>query len=279
MDPAAIFNRRIVQNFIIRKPGRGVIALGLFCYLFAVIYRPLDTHPGQHLGYGATMAVYCTVISLAAYLTILLLKRIPLFSRALEWTVIKEVSAVLLVLFVMGVAAFLAAFAIEPPADRWNISTFLNSLAITFMASIIPFAFFSLINIRLWVPYEHKTEDTEKQDPGPLDIESRLKKEKLRLLPERLVFAESEGNYVVFHIETEGGVSRRMIRNSISDIEKQLSTCDNIFRTHRAFLVNLDKVIMKKGNTLGYRLKLKGTDREVPVSRNNTQRFNRLMEG
>jgi DNA-binding LytR/AlgR family response regulator len=49
-------------------------------------------------------------------------------------------------------------------------------------------------------------------------------------------------------------------------------------RVHRAFLVNLRKIESKKGNTLGYRLKLGGSDIEIPVSRNNTKNFDYKMK-
>ncbi len=280
MTPAGLQDRNIIRNFIIRHPAKGVTALGVFCFLFAIIYRPLDTHPGHNLGYEATMAAYCIVISIAAYLGILALKRVPYFSDQVRWTILREISSIFIILFIMGVAAFLAAFAIEPPADRWNLHTFINSLYLTFLAGIIPFAFFSLINIGLWIPSEYVPDDApdDIKADKPLPIESRLKKEKLELNPENIVYAESDGNYVIFHTEKDGIVHRSIIRNSISDIEKQLSGYIFLFRTHRAFIVNLRKVRMKKGNSLGYRIKLFGVDNEIPVSRNKTHLFNQLME-
>ncbi|HDR51577.1 MAG TPA: LytTR family transcriptional regulator, partial [Mariniphaga anaerophila] len=49
-------------------------------------------------------------------------------------------------------------------------------------------------------------------------------------------------------------------------------------RTHRAFIINLKKIKSKKGNSLGYRLRLQGTDSEIPVSRNNTRNFSQLLK-
>jgi DNA-binding LytR/AlgR family response regulator len=72
-------------------------------------------------------------------------------------------------------------------------------------------------------------------------------------------------------------VKKEIIRNSINNIEQQLSLIPYFFRTHRAFIVNLKKVRSKQGNTLGYIIKLTTTDIKIPVSRNNTNNFNRLF--
>jgi DNA-binding LytR/AlgR family response regulator len=66
-------------------------------------------------------------------------------------------------------------------------------------------------------------------------------------------------------------VQKKVIRNSITDVEQQLAHIPYLARTHRAFIVNLKKIKSKKGNSLGYRLRLQGTEAEIPVSRNNTR--------
>ena len=83
---------------------------------------------------------------------------------------------------------------------------------------------------------------------------------------------------MVFHLKGELKVKKAVIRNSISDIEQQLSNIPYIVRTHRAFIVNARQVCSKKGNSLGYRLKLSCTDDEIPVSRKNIRAFDEVMK-
>jgi hypothetical protein len=52
------------------------------------------------------------------------------------------------------------------------------------------------------------------------------------------------------------GVRKEIYRNSITEIEKQLLKIPFITRSHRAFIVNIKRILSKKGNSLGYRLKL-----------------------
>jgi Response regulator of the LytR/AlgR family len=91
------------------------------------------------------------------------------------------------------------------------------------------------------------------------------------------MYAESDGNYVVFYLNKNNLVKKEIIRNSINNIEQQLSEIPYFLRTHRAFIVNLKKVRNKQGNTLGYQIKLSDSEFKIPVSRKNTEIFNKLL--
>jgi DNA-binding LytR/AlgR family response regulator len=152
------------------------------------------------------------------------------------------------------------------------------------MLGVIPFAFFTVSNFQyLFFPdilhyynqSDHQSSLTNREEI--VHISSQLKKEELSFFPAQLIYAESDGNYVVFHLMVNGKYVKKTIRNSINDIEQQLSYIPFIMRIHRAFIVNLKKVSSKKGNTLGYRLKISDLDIEIPVSSNKTRNFNQRM--
>ncbi|MDF2840616.1 MAG: ypdB [Clostridia bacterium] len=68
-----------------------------------------------------------------------------------------------------------------------------------------------------------------------------------------------------------------IVSSSISDFYKKLPQ-DNFFRSHRSYIVNLDKIIEIIpwfNNT--YMLKLQGLNSEIPVSRQNILLFKKLM--
>ena len=109
-----------------------------------------------------------------------------------------------------------------------------------------------------------------------IQISSQLKKEELSFYPSQFLYAESDGNYVVFYLNINNLVKKEIIRNSINSIEQQLSEIPYFLRIHRAFIVNLKKVRSKQGNTLGYMIKLSETEIKIPVSRKNTKDFNKL---
>jgi DNA-binding LytR/AlgR family response regulator len=231
------------------------------------------------------MAIYLSIISIPIFFIIKLLKLIPYFSDPEEWTILKEILAIVIVLLAMGIVLYFMGFLMEVPADRWNLGTFLDSCGHAFLVGIVPFLFFTAINYR----HLFATELVRNFNPYPLSsisqepeslikIASRLKKEDLSIDPDQFVYAESEGNYVVFYLKVNDQIQRKIIRNSINSIAEQLSVVPYFIRTHRGFIVNVKQVVSQKGNTLGYRLKINGVDEIIPVSRQNTREFDQLLK-
>ena len=277
-------NIKYPQNYIIKNPFTGTLIIALFVFGFTVLYKPFNTHAARAFSYEATMAIYSLLSGIFIFLSIKILKTVKYFSNTKDWTIFKEFLSVFLVLFVLGIAIYLLGFFIETSAQRWNISTFLNSFKGAFLTGIIPLFFFKAINY----PYLFSESidlnignvaitGQENQPPEDLiQISSQLKKEELNFYPGQFLYAESDGNYVVFYLSINSLVKKEIIRNSINSIEKQLSGIPYFLRIHRAFIVNLKKVRSKQGNTLGYMIKLSETEIKIPVSRNNTKDFNKL---
>jgi hypothetical protein len=231
-----------------------------------------------------TFILYALIQFIPVFGVLFLLKRIQYFARESEWNIGKEILSIIILLLSVGVTVYFAGFIVELPADRWNLATFLNSIITASLLVVIPIIFFTVSNYRyLFFPdilqYYHQSPDQSVTNSGNvLRISSQLKKEELSFYPSQFIFAESDGNYVVFHLVQDGRYVRKTIRNSINEIEQQLSYVPGIMRIHRAFIVNLGKVTSKKGNSLGYKLKLSETEIEIPVSRNNTRNFDQRMK-
>lgn len=271
------------QNFIIRHPLYGAVVIAIFTLVFALLYRPLGAHASRYLGYELTMAVYALLSGTVLFVLVNLLVRVKYFSKQTEWTLGKELLAIILLLFGMGVTIYLAAFIIEEPADRWNLPTFLDSLTNAFLIGILPFLFFTLVNyFRTTSPETTNGQDAvpDAVSPAeePVQISSQLKKESLSFYPSQFIYAGSEGNYVNFYLLKGDKIQKKVIRNSITDVEQQLAHIPFLYRTHRAFIVNLKHIRSTKGNSLGYRLRLLGIETEIPVSRNNTRNFSKLIK-
>lgn len=279
-----LIKKRYPQNLILRKPLVGTIILTLIWFAFITLYRPLGVKAAR-LNLVLTMAAYSLIQGIFIYTAASLLKRIPFFSKESDWTIIKEALSVILMLLFVGVVIYFAGFIVEPPSQRWNIATFLDSMEKGMLIGVIPLGFFTLINYRYLFVEETEQEfsrlnlqQSTTHDEELIRISSQLKKEDLSFYPSQFIYCESNGNYVVFHMLVEGQEIKKMIRNSINNIEQQLSHTLYIMRIHRAFIVNLKMVARKKGNTLGYQLQINNTDAEIPVSRNNTKNFDNRMK-
>lgn len=278
-------NKRYPQNVLIRKPLLGTLFFLVFCFCFAVIYKPFNVHESRFLNLELTIAVYFILASFPLFGIVKLLKLTDYFSDPEEWTVLRELLSIIIALFGTGVTIYFAGFLLEVPGSRWNLPTFFNSVIIGFLIGLVPFVFFTMINYRYLfvtdiVKSYHGNSNIESpgKEEEKIHIVSQLKKEDLEFFPSQLIYAESDGNYIVFHLDSETQVKKKIIRNSISSIEKQLSMVPFYFRTHRAFIVNVKKIISQKGNTLGYKLKLSGIDAEIPVSRQKAREFERIMK-
>ncbi len=278
-------NNTYPQNYIVKKPYIGSLIIFAFSFLFLTIYKPLQTHESQFFSYQFTMAIYCCAMSVPVIVIIKLLKCIRYFSNREEWTFLKEIISIVLILLGTGIAIYFTGFLVEAPSQRWNMATFFDSCRYALLIGIYPFAFFTVINYRyLFVTDIEQNFKPEALSSSPaqkeelLRIGSQLKKEELSFYPRQFIYAESEGNYVVFYLNVDNKIKKQIIRNSINNIAQQLSAIPFIMRTHRAFIVNIKKVCSQKGNTLGYHLKLTGTDADIPVSRQNTRDFNLLLK-
>ena len=121
-------NRKYPQNYIIQKPYIGAVIIAMFCFGFVSIYKPLNTHEAVNLSYEATMAIYCFVSAISVLILIKVLKTIKYFSKNEDWTLLKELVAVTIIIFGMGLAIYFIAFLVEMSTQRWNVSTFLDSV-------------------------------------------------------------------------------------------------------------------------------------------------------
>lgn len=158
---------------------------------------------------------------------------------------------------------------------------FFDSALRVFLIEIFPFGFSSFLTYLQYQKPKSKHLGSHENvvDKGKLiTINSSLKKESLSFYEDEFLFAESDANYVIFHLYKEGKNHKVTIRNSISNIEKQFSEYPKFVRTHRAFIANINQVSKKTGNALGYQLSLKNSHKKIPVSRQNTKTFDRIFE-
>jgi DNA-binding LytR/AlgR family response regulator len=82
------------------------------------------------------------------------------------------------------------------------------------------------------------------------------------------LYAEAADNYVKLYYVTQGKPTQKMIRSTLKRLEEAFRGHDRIYRCHRTYIVNLEKVIHINGNAQGYKLHLDGAQTPIPVSRN-----------
>ncbi len=98
-------------------------------------------------------------------------------------------------------------------------------------------------------------------------------RERVEADPGEMLFLASEENYVAVHLQ-RGKLVRILLRGSLSRMEDDLGgRFPRMFRCHRAYLVNLDKVQKVAGNAQGLRLTLPDVPETIPVARRYVTEF------
>lgn len=100
-----------------------------------------------------------------------------------------------------------------------------------------------------------------------IEIISENEGDNLRIQVSEIVYLKSADNYVEIGYHDEGIVKKKMVRNTLRNIEQQLVEFNNFIRTHRTSLVNIQYIDRLNKNFNTYCLSLDKTKETVPVSR------------
>ena len=114
------------------------------------------------------------------------------------------------------------------------------------------------------------------KDPE-IELFSENQSDKLRLLSDDIIYVKSADNYIeVYYFGNENNadsdlpytqVRKSLIRNTLKNIEKQLSGQKVFIRTHRTHIVNKKHMEKIERSYSGYSLKLFGVSEKIPISR------------
>lgn len=264
-----------------------LVLIPLFISLFMVTFQPFGlqmfTHEYKHLlliGYGMV-----TFVILALDMYVLPWIFPGLFSEK-KWYVLSEILYQLWI--VLSIAGGNYLYSTITSISGWRgLNGFIVFAGFTFAIAVIPVLAIIVVshNVMLRRNLEgagevskliNERRGSNTVHPG-IRLSSENKKQQIETTALQLICLESEGNYVDAWIAEEGKIKKKILRNTVKNIESQLKGSDGFFRCHRAYIINLRYVENAEGNSQGYRLKLKYLDFQVPVSRNYTKAFNQVI--
>ena len=269
-----VIKRSFNQNYLIKKPTVGALIFTIFIWCFALLYRPFEFDYNTRFHFSISLLLFGLGGSLSYIGFIYLTKSLfPKFYSTKNWTFLKEILIIVLSLIIIGITVYFLGYLINLNTSPVSISGLLDALKMIFLMGIIPFGALLIKNIgNPFISTYDVAEETGQFSNSIVEIQSALK-EKLQISVENLVYIISNGNYVDFYLTEDDKIIRKTLRNSLNDIEKQLADFPFCIRTHRAYMVNINFLINKKGNAQGYRLTLEGVNEEIPVSRKKITEF------
>lgn len=199
-----------------------------------------------------------------------------------RWTVGKEIGLIGFMLLMIGVCQFLIRDLIYDNPDNWSLRYLFEEIRNTFLVGIlfviilVPLNYLRLLKAHLITAQSINAQFLQVQTPGIstlISIITQQKSDDFELDIARFLYAKADGNYLEVFLEKEGAASKLIKRMTLKELEQQLEPFPGFLKTHRSYLVNLQKVIHVKGNAQGYFLQLKGVNEEVPVSRGMISKF------
>ncbi len=100
-----------------------------------------------------------------------------------------------------------------------------------------------------------------------VDFFSDNNSEQITLLIADVVFIKSADNYVEIVYKETDSLRKKLIRNTLKNIEHQIKPYSNFIRCHRICIVNLHFVEKLESNYGNHWLLIKGYNEQIPVSR------------
>jgi hypothetical protein len=264
-----------------------VLIISVFVSLFMVIFQPFGLQQLETAHKILLLAGYGLVTFLVLLLDLILLPLIfPGIFNEDRWTVLDE--ALFLTWIVLTIAAGNYLYSVLVSIGAWvGVQGFFIFTGFTLAIAILPIIGIIVISHNRLLKQnlaaaqeinrmiEGKIAD-RKSSTTPDDIlviTSENRNQKIETAASSLICLESVGNYInAFYLE-EGKIVRSMLRNTMKEIELQVQKAGDLFKCHRAFIINLRYVEKVKGNSQGYRLDMKYLDREIPVARNYSKSF------
>ncbi len=261
-----------------------IISISLFVSLFMVVFQPFglqNLESGQKslllTGYG--LVTFVVLVLDMIFLPIVF----PGVFKEEKWTIFRETAWLAWIVITISFGNYVYSDVLS--IVHWvGIKGYLYFIVFTFTIAIIPIVGVTVLSYnRLLKKNLRASQELNKLIGGKAEnesghdhslvIASENNNQKIEIPGSNLICIESEGNYVnAWYIE-EGKIIRMMIRNTIKNVESQIEKADNLFKCHRAYIVNLSHIKKVKGNSQGYRLEVNYLDKEIPVSRNYSKSF------
>ena len=268
------------------------VLIFVFVTLFLYIFEPFNfenvvlMHPLKAaLIYGLIAGSVCFIVIK------LMIAFAPNYTAEKNWNIGRQLLLLNLALFTVTLMNFIFSQVFE--IHDFNNMSFWDCLKqdfiYTYSIGFFPVAIVTLVgfyirlkrNLSAVEALNKKIEVTDRaneQQNVSVVIPSNAKNEDLEINLQDLIFVMADGNYVEFHLKEEDKTVRKIIRNTMRNVADRLDDFDFLFRSHRAYIVNLNYIQESSGNAQGYQLRMKDTDAVLPVSRGNLEEFKNVIE-
>ncbi|WP_431165128.1 LytR/AlgR family response regulator transcription factor [Tenacibaculum halocynthiae] len=258
-----------------------LLFIAILSFLFSYFFEPFVVNVNEHkISYFWILLIHAFTPFPIAYLYFILLNNSKKDTEI--WTLGKEIFHLSMILLIIGITSFLIRDLIYTNPDNWSFKYFWEEIRNTFLIGILLLVVVLPINLERLIN-KHKA-SLKEITPINFDstshnliisIKNSMSEDCFELKIKDFLFAKVESNYTEVYTFSTNKIHKTLIRVTLKDLEEQLKLVShNIFKSHRSYLVNLNKINSISGNAQGYELVLKNSSLKVPVSRSNITKFN-----
>ncbi len=282
------FSRPFYYNNNITFKLKQAFGFGVFVFFFLWFFNPFEISSLPQDLTLIALSFGCITVAVMLVLNVL----IPSFQKKLfdgeYWTLGKEILWTLVNITLIGLGNFL--FFSMVWLDNFSWEALIWFQIVTFVIGSIPVCL-----VLMWkenrdaqkyrlasAKMNAKHEDLRQANNSvyiEIEIVSQNSGESFCLNSNQLMFIQAADNYLEVNYWNKQKLSKNLIRNTLTNMEKALLHCPQFFRCHKSYLINLDVVDFVSGNAQGYRLHLKQAGVSVPVSRKHNAFIKNLFTG
>ncbi len=266
-------NRPFSFNDDLKYNLRLSISISFGMFLFYLFFQPLDLANSDFNDRLVIIAGFGFITFFILILNLILLPYLfPKFFQTGKWNLIRDIILNTWIWILISTTyTFYARYV-------GLIEITYNSMFKLLLLGLAPVAILIIVNQnKILKRYlQHALEilknldqdETEKIDhENEIIIESENKTESITIDLEKLILIKSANNYIEVFWKKEDKINKKLIRNTLSNIEHQLKNYPYFIRCHRTSLVNKSFIHKLTGGSKGLQIRLAGIDELIPVSR------------
>jgi hypothetical protein len=268
------------------------VLTGIFVWLFFLLFEPFGLSGSPAAVKRILFPGYGLICVLSLLISDAMIPRLlPGLFREKNWKLWKNILWAMWATFIIGIGAFyLTRIVFIKCGFSVKHLSLIYILQATFFIGVFPITFITLAKLNsLLSKSQAIANETNPQidahrlkaeaSPGQKKIVEMIaenEKDRFQTPLADLLYIAAEENYVEVFYQGEK-VKKSLIRSSLSRIQEQLQPFyPRLFRCHRTYLVNMDKILKVSGNAQGLRLTIEGVDHLVPVARRYVDEFRKI---
>ena len=274
-------------SFVTFAKVLGIISISIAFIL--VVFQPFGTESFTHPYKTIILMGYGVVIFSAGLFSFVSINGILSEDIKDKWTVGYEVLMLFLIIIICQSACFFYWSWIF--SSKLSLNFYWGFLGVASTVSLLPIGFYLFYIYQQYKDVHHAAhigvtiEDSTtndnlstllSHDSVRMSIEGTGKREKYDVAVDDLYAVKAEDNYVIFYSLKNNIIKKWMLRVTMSDVERQLTT--DFIRIHRSFIINKNYIENLSGNITNTKVKIQKIDDEFPVSRSKVEHIRKLYE-